>query len=107
MTLPEGLSVAAGLAGAALAGLRWLRVAQREHYLAGSVSLFAWRWWVLWRPVNRLVGAVAIAGTIIAVVLPLAGVATALAVAVGPVGLALRGRRPGRLVWTRRLRRLT
>ncbi|HCB37285.1 MAG TPA: hypothetical protein DEP66_03525, partial [Acidimicrobiaceae bacterium] len=24
---------------------RWLRVAQREHYLAGWVSRFAWRWW--------------------------------------------------------------
>ncbi len=27
------------------AGLRWLRVAQREHYLAGSVLRFAGRWW--------------------------------------------------------------
>ena len=28
-------------------GLRWLRVAQREHYLAGSVTRFALRWkWV-------------------------------------------------------------
>ena len=25
--------------------LRWWRVAQREHYLAGSVTTFAWRWW--------------------------------------------------------------
>ncbi|MEY2472076.1 MAG: UDP-N-acetylmuramoyl-tripeptide--D-alanyl-D-alanine ligase [Actinomycetota bacterium] len=25
--------------------LRWLRVAQREHYIAGSVTRFAWRWW--------------------------------------------------------------
>ncbi len=27
------------------AGLRWLRIAQREHYLPPSVSRFAWRWW--------------------------------------------------------------
>ena len=29
----------------ALAGLRWLRVAQREHYLVGSCTRFAIRWW--------------------------------------------------------------
>ena len=27
------------------AGARWLRVAQREHYLPGSTTRFAWRWW--------------------------------------------------------------
>jgi UDP-N-acetylmuramoyl-tripeptide--D-alanyl-D-alanine ligase len=30
---------------ALLDGVRWLRVAQREHYLAGSVTRFAARWW--------------------------------------------------------------
>ena len=55
MTLGQGLSVAAAVAGAVLAGLRWMRVAQREHYLSGSVTRFAWRWWVAWRPLNRLV----------------------------------------------------
>jgi UDP-N-acetylmuramoyl-tripeptide--D-alanyl-D-alanine ligase len=30
---------------AALDALRWLRVAQREHYIAGSVTRFAARWW--------------------------------------------------------------
>ena len=29
----------------ALAGPRWLRVAQREHYLVDAVSRFALRWW--------------------------------------------------------------
>ena len=27
--------------------MRWLRVGQREHYLAGSVTRFAFRWWRL------------------------------------------------------------
>jgi UDP-N-acetylmuramoyl-tripeptide--D-alanyl-D-alanine ligase len=30
---------------AALDALRWWRVAQREHYIAGSVTRFAARWW--------------------------------------------------------------
>ena len=29
------------------AGVRWLRVAQREHYIPGSVTRFAFRWWRL------------------------------------------------------------
>jgi hypothetical protein len=36
--------VAACILALAPAGLRWLRVAQREHYLAGSSSRFALRW---------------------------------------------------------------
>jgi len=106
VTLADGLSVAAAVAAAALAGLRWMRVAQREHYLSGSVTRFAWRWWVAWRPLNRLVGAVAVAGAAVAAAVPVAAVATALALAVGPLGLSLRGRRPGPLAWTRRLRTL-
>ncbi len=35
----------------ALAGPRWLRVAQREHYLVDAVSRFALRWWTS-GPVN-------------------------------------------------------
>jgi len=41
------------------AELRWLRVAQREHYLSSSVARFAGRWWVGWWP-NRLLGAAAV-----------------------------------------------
>ena len=32
------------LPGAVVNGLRWLRVAQREHYLPGTTAKFAWRW---------------------------------------------------------------
>ena len=54
----------------ALNGVRWLRVAQREHYEPGRVSVMAARW--------RWIG----------------------------LGLPLRGRRPGKLVWTRRMKTL-
>ena len=37
--------VAACLVATIPAGLRWLRVAQREHYLPGAVATFAGRWW--------------------------------------------------------------
>ena len=62
------LRLALGMALVALNGVRWLRVAQREHYLPGRVTRVAW-WW-------RFVG----------------------------LGLGFRGRRPGPLAWTRRLR---
>src|SRR4051812_49738755 len=84
-----------------LAGVRWLRVAQREHYLPGSVSRFAVRWWGLGPNIIVLVAAIiavglaAIGATVVAIV-------TALAVGVGPFGLGLRGR-TSKLVWTRRL----
>jgi UDP-N-acetylmuramoyl-tripeptide--D-alanyl-D-alanine ligase len=85
-------------------GLRWLRVAQREHYLAGSVSRFAVRWWRT-TPVNGLLAVVAVAAGVTSVWWPLAGLAAAAVVAAGPLGLSLRGR-TSRLAWTRRLRTL-
>jgi UDP-N-acetylmuramoyl-tripeptide--D-alanyl-D-alanine ligase len=97
--------VATAVASSALAGVRWLRVAQREHYLAGSVSRFALRWW--WGAVgfNRLLGVMAILGFLVTLSFPPAGFAPAAVVAAGPVGLSLRGR-SAKLVWTRRLRTL-
>ena len=93
------------LGGAALAGVRWLRVAQREHYLPGSVSRFALRWWSLG---PNIVVAVAMVVALVATpVVPTAGVVVALGAALGPFGLGLRGTRPGPLRWTRRLRTLS
>jgi UDP-N-acetylmuramoyl-tripeptide--D-alanyl-D-alanine ligase len=91
-------------AAAVLSGARWLRVAQREHYLAGEVTRFAWRWW---RSSAGNVGlaAVAWAAMVAAWWWPAAGVATAVAIGVGPIGLSLRGR-TSPLAWTRRLRTL-
>ncbi len=86
------------------AGLRWLRVAQREHYLAGSVIRFAARWW--WSTLaNASLAVVAVAAAVASAARPLIAVATAAVVALGPLGLSLRGRTSA-LAWTRRLRTL-
>lgn len=94
----------AGLAGSGLAGLRWLRVAQREHYLAGSAGRFARRWWGA-TALNRWLLALALGALVASALLPFVGVLTAAVVVVGPLGLGLRGRTSA-LVWTSRLRRL-
>ena len=87
-----------------LSGLRWLRVAQREHYLVGSVLRFARRWWSLGP--NRLLGGAGVVGLVGAAfgILP-GGVVASLAVLCGPLGLPVRGR-SSPLTWTRRLRTL-
>jgi UDP-N-acetylmuramoyl-tripeptide--D-alanyl-D-alanine ligase len=87
------------------AAARWLRVAQREHYLAGSTSRFAWRWWAL-RPPAPALAVVALAGAGVAFTYPLVAVATAAVVVLGPPSLGVRGR-TAPLVFTPRLRRLT
>ncbi len=91
------------LAGLVPGALRWLRVAQREHYLAGSVFRFAGRWWRCGlNPALALPGA---AGVVVAAWWPPAVLVTVAAGVVGPVGLGLRGR-TSKLAWTRRLRTL-
>jgi UDP-N-acetylmuramoyl-tripeptide--D-alanyl-D-alanine ligase len=98
------LTVGACVAAWVPAGLRWLRVAQREHYLAGSVSRFAVRWWRL-APWNVGLAFLALASAVVASWWPVVGVLTAAVVAAGPIGLGVRGR-SSPLVWTRRLRTL-
>jgi UDP-N-acetylmuramoyl-tripeptide--D-alanyl-D-alanine ligase len=99
------LAVAVGVVATTLAGLRWLRVAQREHYLPGSASRFAVRWWLGLGP-NRLLGLAVVVGIAGTVVRPLGAVVAGVALACGPFGLPLKGRAPGPLAWTRRLRTL-
>jgi UDP-N-acetylmuramoyl-tripeptide--D-alanyl-D-alanine ligase len=84
--------------------LRWLRVAQREHYLRGSVTRFAVRWWTSsWGSIGLVaLGVAAALGSI--AVWPLAAVTGVIGV-VGPLGLSVRGRTSG-LAWTRRLKTL-
>jgi UDP-N-acetylmuramoyl-tripeptide--D-alanyl-D-alanine ligase len=97
-----------GALGGALAlfpaGARWLRVAQREHYLAGSTTRFAWRWWGL-RPPAPAMAAVALAGAAVAFAYPIVALATAVIVVLGPPSLGVRGR-SAPLAFTRRLRLL-
>jgi UDP-N-acetylmuramoyl-tripeptide--D-alanyl-D-alanine ligase len=91
------------LAAVGGSGPRVLRLAQREHYLAGSVSRFWLRW--LRRPPNPLWAAATAAATVAGVfVWPLLLVGAA-GLLVGPVGLSWRGRTT-KLAWTRRLRTL-
>jgi UDP-N-acetylmuramoyl-tripeptide--D-alanyl-D-alanine ligase len=96
--------VAACLLALVPSGARWLRVAQREHYLSGSSTRFAARWWTV-TPLNAALALVALAGAVTSLWWTLAGLATAVAVAAGPIGLGLRGR-SSPLAWTRRLRTL-
>jgi UDP-N-acetylmuramoyl-tripeptide--D-alanyl-D-alanine ligase len=102
--LRELLIVLVTLAGGSLGWLRWLRVAQREHYLAGSTMRFAWRWWSS-SPVNELLALVALVGLGAAWWWPWAALATGAVVAAGPRGLSVKGRSTA-LHWTRRLKTL-
>ena len=87
-----------------LAGVRWLRVAQREHYLPGSVTRFAFRWWRLGP--NVLLKIAAILSWLLTLAgVTGAGVITAGAIAVGPFGLPVKGR-TSKLAWTRRMKTL-
>ena len=87
-----------------LALLRWLRVAQREHYLSWTVTRFARRWWDT-HGANRMLFLVGILALGFAVAYPAAGLLTALVAATGPLGLSITGR-TAPLRWTVRLRRL-
>lgn len=97
------LLVLACAVAAVPAGLRWLRIAQREHYLPGSVTRFAWRWWSS-SPANMALAALAVAGFVGSVWTPWAGFLVPVS-QMGPLGLAIRGV-SSPLVWTSRLRRL-
>ncbi|HEX6947019.1 MAG TPA: Mur ligase family protein [Acidimicrobiia bacterium] len=90
------------LMAAVAGGLRWLRVAQREHYLP-VVTRFAWRWWTS-SPVNLALFGLAVLSDVATPFWGWAALGVAVA-QVGPIGLGLRGR-TSKLAWTGRLRRL-
>ena len=97
------LLVVAALAAAVPAGLRWLRVAQREHYLPPAATRFALRWWGLGAS-NFLLAVIALVGLFGSLTNPAFGLLAALA-QVGPLGLSIRGR-TSELAWTERLKRV-
>jgi UDP-N-acetylmuramoyl-tripeptide--D-alanyl-D-alanine ligase len=101
VTALAAASLAAAVAGALLASLRWLRVAQREHYLAGSATRFAWRWWTSTR-LELVLALAAAAGSVACAFLPPFALVPAVVAGLGPRRLGIRGR-TSRLVWTRRL----
>ncbi|MDQ6927691.1 MAG: Mur ligase family protein, partial [Actinomycetota bacterium] len=98
------VALVAGALAAALATVRWARVAQREHYIPGSTTRFAARWWV-GRPPNPALAALGVVGLGLGFWVRGAGLVAAAVVATGPVGLRLRGR-TSPLRWTARLKRL-
>ncbi len=99
------LALAACVVAMALAGLRWLRVAQREHYLAGSCTRFARRWW-FGLGFNSLLAVGALVNVLLSAISPFFAFLVAIPVAVGPFGLKLKGTAPGPVAFTRRLRTL-
>jgi len=101
----SAIALAAVLLAAAAAALRWLRVAQREHYLAGSATRFAMRWW-FGQSQNRLLAVAVLVGLVGAFGRPIGAVISAVALLIGPFGLSLLGKSPGPVAWTRRLRTL-
>ena len=101
MTALGAIALGASVLAIVCADLRWLRVAQREHYLVGSAVRFWWRWWTV-TPVNTGLGIAAAAAAVTSIAVPVCAIVTAAIVAVGPFGLGLRGR-TARLAWTRRM----
>jgi UDP-N-acetylmuramoyl-tripeptide--D-alanyl-D-alanine ligase len=97
------VAVVASVAALAPAGLRWLRVAQREHYLP-EASRFALRWWTA-EPANLALALIGLAGLVASARWPLAALVPAAVAALGPLHLGIRGR-SARLAFTRRLRTL-
>lgn len=103
------------VASLAVGALKWLRVAQREHYVSGRVRLIA----ALWRSRSWLDAALDAVSVLLAfaaavavfaegtawTVLTLLAVPAALIGAVVPLRMSLRGR-TSRLAWTGRLKRL-
>lgn len=94
---------AACLAASVPPALRWLRVAQREHYLAPAVTRFAWRWWT-YGPLNLALMVLSIVA-ILLVEIDLRWGFLAVLAQVGPVGLSIKGR-TSPLSWTERMQRL-
>lgn len=96
-----------GVAALVVAGIKWLRVVQREHYLPGSV-LTMYLLWARSSPLNLALGALPFLAAVMSVTLQqptLALVIGSVGLAVFPVGLSVRGR-SSKLAWTSRLWRL-
>jgi len=108
--LAGGLGALVGIASWASA-LRWLRVAQREHYIPGRIWVFV-RLWLRDSPSSAVIAIIGFFGAVSAWTpsLPriphlVAGAVAAASALVAPLGLGLRGR-TSPLAFTWRMRRL-
>ena len=111
LTYPATLSaLIVGIAASIPIAARWLRVAQREHYVPGSVSTMAWLW-VRREPATAALLAVAISVIYVAVlsgVPPLGPYWSMVAIvllALLPLGLSVRGH-SAKFAVTNRVKRL-
>lgn len=104
MRAPDIAALALAVVALLLSYLRWLRVAQREHYLVGMTYVFAKRWWGS-SGINVVLFALGAAGAVASLEYPLAAFAAALGAGVGPLGLGVRAK-TSRLAWTARMKRL-
>lgn len=108
--IPAALpALALTLIAAVPVAARWLRVAQREHYVPGSVSVMAWLW-VRREPLTAPLGLVAVGATVAAALSPyswlqFASLLALALVALLPWGLKIRGTSK-KLAFTGRVQRL-
>ena len=63
------LAAALGTIAAVVAGTRWLRVMQREHYIAGSATVVTRRWFAR-RPPNAALALVGVAAMVVTFAAP-------------------------------------
>ena len=96
--------IAITYAGILVSTVRWLRVAQREHYIPGSVAEFAVRWWTF-HSGNLLLLLSYLVLASLSFVHPFWGTGATWFLVFLPAGLTLRGR-TSKLAWTPRMRRL-
>jgi UDP-N-acetylmuramoyl-tripeptide--D-alanyl-D-alanine ligase len=104
MTLPEIFAAVFCIFATGVANVRWLRVAQREHYLSGSVSRFSRRWTMV-NPLNMLMRLLGVGGLLLTPVSVIGGIIVGIVAIAWPFGLSIKGR-TAKLVWTRRLKTL-
>lgn len=112
LTYPPTLAaLVIGLIAAVPTAARWLRVAQRDHYVPGGVTRMAWLW-VTREPATAVLLVIALAFTAVAVpsgVPPLGpywAIVAIVALAFTPLGLPVRGR-SAKFAFTVRMKRLT
>jgi UDP-N-acetylmuramoyl-tripeptide--D-alanyl-D-alanine ligase len=92
------IATAAVVVAAVASALRWLRVAQREHYLPGATTRFAMLWW-FGQSQNRLLAVAVLVGLIGSLGRPVGALIAAIALLIGPFGLSFRGKAPGPVAW--------
>jgi UDP-N-acetylmuramoyl-tripeptide--D-alanyl-D-alanine ligase len=109
----QAIAAVAALGSIAVGVYRWVRVAQREHYIAGACWATGWRW-ALRRPPNFVLGVAVAVAIVAAIVLRALDQITAMSIAASvaavlnalfPWPMPIRGTPP--LRFTRRANTLT